>query len=154
MKTLWTKAWAMLLPPWHLISIREQRLLIALGVFILALLAYSQIWQPTRQRLTGLERDYQQQLLLALQLQQVPPSANRTAHPDQPLSLRVSESTAAAGLEMHQMDVDNDVLRLTLSGETKALLQWLDRVEGEGVVLQSLILQKRDARLEAQLVLK
>jgi general secretion pathway protein M len=154
MKNPWGRGWAIFMQRWHHISTREQRLLIALGVFILVLLAYSQIWQPTRQRLTGLERDYQQQLLLALQLQQIPPNVNRTAHPDQPLSLRVSESTAAAGLEMHQMDVDNDVLRLTLSGEAKALLQWLDRVEGEGVALQSLILQKRDARLEAQVVLK
>ena len=70
------------------------------------------------------------------------------------MSLRISESVAAAGLEMHQMDAENDLLRLTLSGDAKVLLQWLDRAERDGALVQSLTLEKRDARLEARVVLR
>jgi general secretion pathway protein M len=59
-----------------------------------------------------------------------------------------------AGLELHQMDTDNDLLRLTLSGDAKALLSWLDQIEREGVALQSLTLEKREARLHAQVILR
>ncbi|MNG35385.1 hypothetical protein D3C84_1221070 [compost metagenome] len=52
------------------------------------------------------------------------------------------------------MDTDNDLLRLTLSGDAKALLQWLDRTERDGVALQSLTLEKRDTVLEARVVLR
>ncbi|VVN78921.1 type II secretion system protein GspM [Pseudomonas fluorescens] len=139
---------------WQRLSTREQRLVSAMGVFILAALAVTLIWQPARQRLETVERQYQQQLTLAAQLQQTQPRGNIPVAADQPLSLRASESVAAAGLELHQMDTDNDLLRLTLSGDAKALLQWLDRTERDGVALQSLTLEKRDAVLEARVVLR
>ncbi|VVN45171.1 hypothetical protein PS862_00412 [Pseudomonas fluorescens] len=139
---------------WQRMSTREQRLLSAMGVFILAALAFTLIWQPARQRLETVERQYQQQLTLAAQLQQAQPRGNIPVAINQPLSLRASESITAAGLELHQMDTDNDLLRLTLSGDAKALLQWLDRTERDGVALQSLTLEKRDAVLEARVVLR
>ena len=139
---------------WQRMSTREHRLVSIRGVFILAVAAFSLIWQPTRQRLETVERQYQQQLTLAAQLQQAQPRGNIPVATDRPLSLRVSESVTAAGLELHQMDTDNDLLRLTLSGDAKALLQWLDRTERDGVALQSLTLEKRDAVLEAQVVLR
>ncbi|VVN80632.1 type II secretion system protein GspM [Pseudomonas fluorescens] len=139
---------------WQRMSTREQRLVSAMGVFILAALAVTLIWQPARQRLETVERQYQQQLTLAAQLQQAQPRGNIPVATAQPLSLRASESVAAAGLELHQMDTDNDLLRLTLSGDARALLQWLDRTERDGVALQSLTLEKRDAVLEARAVLR
>ena len=139
---------------WQRLSIRERRLLWVMGIFILAVVAFSLIWQPTRQRLEAAERQYQQQLSLAAQLQRAQPGSSIPAETHQPLSLRISESVTAAGLELQQMDADNDLLRVTLSGDAKALLQWLDRAERDGVVLQSLTLEKRDAILEARVVLK
>ncbi|HCS42972.1 MAG TPA: type II secretory protein PulM [Pseudomonas sp.] len=139
---------------WQRMSTREQRLVSLMGVFILAVAAFSWIWQPTRQRLETVERQYQQQLTLAAQLQQAQPRGHIPVATDQPLSLRASESVTAAGLELHQMDADNDLLRLTLSGDAKALLQWLDRTERDGIALQSLTLEKRDAVLEARVVLR
>lgn len=139
---------------WQRLSIRERRLLRVLSIFLLGVVAFSLIWQPTRQRLETVERQYQQQLALAAQLQQARPRSNIPALANQPLSLRASESATAAGLELHQMDSENDLLRLTLSGDAKALLQWLDRTERDGVALQSLTLEKRDAVLEARVVLK
>lgn len=139
---------------WLRLSLREQRLLLAMGAFLLAVVAFSLIWQPTRQRLETMERQHQQQLAVSAQLQRAQPRSTPPVVTHQSLSLRVSESATEAGLEIHQMDTDNDVLRLTLSGDAKALLQWLDRTERDGVVLQSLTLEKRDAVLEARVVLR
>lgn len=136
---------------WLRLSIREQRLLLIVGAFLLAVAAFSLIWQPGRQRLETVERQYQQQLALAEQLQRAQPLAVVT---DQPLSLRISESVATAGLELDQLEADNDLLRLTLSGDAKTVLQWLDGVEREGALVQSMTLEKRDFVLEARVVLR
>lgn len=139
---------------WQRLSNREQRLLLAVGVFLLVVAVFSLIWQPPRQRLEAVERGHQQQRALAAQLQRAQPRSTVAVVADQPLSLRISESATAAGLELHQMDADNDLLRLTLSGDAKTLLQWLDRAERDGAVVQSLVLEKRDAVLEARVVLR
>lgn len=139
---------------WKRLSIRERRLLLLVVVFLLAVAAFSLIWQPNRQRLEAVERQYRQQSTLAAQLQRAAPRSTITMVPDQPLSLRISESAAATGLELHQMEADNDLLRLTLSGEAKTLLQWLDGAERDGATVQSLTLEKRDAVLEARVVLR
>ncbi|MGY3171966.1 general secretion pathway protein M [Pseudomonas sp. TE12234] len=139
---------------WQRLSIREQRLLGGLSVFVLGVAAFSLVWQPTQQRLITAERQYQQQLALATRLQQAQPRSHVPKPVDQPLSLRISESAATAGLELQQMNSDNDLLRLTVSGDAMTLLPWLDRIERDGIALQSLTLEKRDAVLEARLVLR
>ncbi|MNI28590.1 Type II secretion system protein M [compost metagenome] len=140
---------------WHRLAIREQRLLMLMGAFVLVVAAFSLIWQPNRERLDAAERQLQRQRMLASQLQRAQPRSEASSLvPDQPLSLRISESATAAGLELHQMDADNDLLRLTVSGDGKTLVQWLDRAEREGATLQSLTLEKRDTLLQARVVLK
>ncbi|KPU55435.1 type II secretion system (T2SS), M family protein [Pseudomonas fluorescens] len=139
---------------WRRMSVREQRLLQVLGAFLLAVVAFSLIWQPTRQRLETVERQYQQQAGLAAQLQRALPRNHVAVDTDQPLSLRISESAAAAGLEIRQMESDSDLLRVTLNGNAQPLMQWLDAMERNGVALQSLTLEKRDDALEARLVLR
>jgi general secretion pathway protein M len=136
------------------LSLRERRLVLALGVFVLGVLAYLFVWQPNQQRLAAAERRYQQQRVLAVQLQQAQPPSHIAPSANQPLSRRISDSATAAGLELHQMDSDNDQLRLTLSGDAMALLPWLDRLERDGSVLQSLTLEARDGSLEARVVLR
>lgn len=136
---------------WLRLSLREQRLLLIVGVFLAGVAAFSLIWQPGRQRLEVVERQYQQQLALAAQLQRARPSVVVT---DQPLSLRISESVAAAGLELDQMEADSDLLRLTLSGDAKRVLEWLDGVEREGALVESMVLEKRDLVLEVRVVLR
>ncbi|MBZ9782293.1 type II secretion system protein M [Pseudomonas sp. REP124] len=137
---------------WQRMTLRERRMVSTLGLFVLSVAAFFLIWQPTQQRLATAERQYRQQLALAAQLQQAQPRAPQST--DQPLSLRISESLATTSLELHQMDTDNDLLRLTLSGEAKDLLSWLDQLERERVTLQSLTLEKRDTALHAQAVLR
>jgi general secretion pathway protein M len=139
---------------WRRISAREQQLLQILGAFLLAVVAFSLIWQPTRQRLETVERQYQQQAGLAAQLQRALPRSHVPVDTEKPLSLRISESATTAGLEIRQMESDSDLLRVTLSGNAQPLMQWLDGIERNGVALQSLTLGKRDDALEARLELR
>lgn len=139
---------------WRRISVREQRLLQVSGAFLLAVVAFSLIWQPTRQRLETVERQYQQQAVLAAQLQRALPRSHVPVDSEKPLSLRISESATAAGLEIRQMENENDLLRVTLNGNAQPLMQWLDGIERDGVALQTLTLEKRDDALEARVVLK
>ena len=139
---------------WRRISVREQRLLQVSGAFLLAVVAFSLIWQPTRQRLETVERQHQQQTVLAAQLQRALPRSHVPVDTDQPLSLRISESATAAGLEIRQMESESDLLRVTLNGNAQPLMQWLDGIERDGVALQTLTLEKRDDVLEARVVLK
>lgn len=143
-----------LLQRWQRLSRREQYLLGGLAAFVLSVAAFSLIWQPTQQRLASAERHYQQQLALAAQLQQARPRSQQQSPAEQPLALRISESVSTTGLELQQMDTDNDLLRLTLSGEAMTLLAWLDQIEQQGAVLQALTLDKRDGLLEARVVLR
>lgn len=138
---------------WDRQSPRDRRLLAGLGVFLLAVLAFSMVWQPARQRLLMAERQYQQQLVLAVEVQLAQPPQGRAAT-TQPLSTQVSESAVAAGLELQQFDVEGDLLRLTVSGDALALFVWLDKTEQGGAALQSLTLEKRGKLLEARLVLQ
>ncbi|NWE79589.1 type II secretion system protein GspM [Pseudomonas yamanorum] len=139
---------------WQQISPRERWLLLAMGLCLLGALAFSLVWQPTVQRMAGSERQYQQQMMLAGQLQQARPGGVARPASDRPLSLRVSDSAVAATLDIQQMDSEGDSLRVTLSGDAQALLAWLDRMEREGEVLQSLTLEKRDNQLWARVVLR
>ncbi|HWT68708.1 MAG TPA: type II secretion system protein GspM [Pseudomonas sp.] len=143
-----------LIAHWQRLSLREQRMVLILGLFVLSVAAFGLIWQPTQQRLASAERQHRQQLALATQLRQAQPRSHAPRPVDQPLSLRISESVAGTGLELHQMDTDSDLLRLTLSGEARALLSWLDSLERDGVALQSLTLEKRETVLHAQVALR
>lgn len=145
--------WPALLQRWQRLSLRERRLLQISGAFVFGVAAFSLVWQPTQQRLAAAERQYHQQLALATQLQVARPRSTREPV-TQPLSLHVSESATEAGLELHQVNTDGDQLRLSLRGDAKALLAWLDRIERNGTVLQSLTLEKRNAVLEARMVLR
>ena len=137
---------------WKGLSVRERYLLKAMALLLLGGVSYALLWQPTQQRWVVAERHYQQQLVLSrrvllAQPQQQAPVAT------QPLPARLSEGAAAAGLDLHQMEVDSDQLRLTLSGEARALLNWLADLERDGTTFLALTLEKREQRLEARLVL-
>lgn len=139
---------------WQGCSPRERWLLGGLAVFLLSVAAFSLIWQPTQARLARAGFEYQRQLQLAAQLQQARPRLSVPTAADQPLSLRISESASVAGLELQQLDSDGTLLRLTISGDALTLLAWLDQLERDGGVLQSLTLDTRDAALEARVELR
>ena len=134
------KGWLALKQAWGRTSRREQGLLLGLAGLVLVALAYTSIWQPTRQRLEVAERQHRQQAELMARIQRAEPTRDATAA-TRPLSVRVNEGATAAGLEIAEMEVDGDSLRLVVSGEANSLLRWLDQQEREGAVLQSLTLE-------------
>lgn len=138
---------------WQRQSRRERYLLAALAAVVLAVLAFSVVWQPAQQRLAQAERNYLQQRVLALAVQQAQPASARSVT-RQPLSVQASESAVAAGLELHQLDVDGDLLRITVSGDALAVLTWLDVTEQQGGQLQALTLNPLEKRLHARLVVQ
>lgn len=139
------------LQTWKAMPARDRFLLNGLAVFLTGALAYQLLWQPTQQRLTNAERHYQQQLNLASQVQSAQPQRIQVAS-TQPLSSRVSASAAAAGLDLQQIEVEDEQLRLTISGEAQTLLMWLANLEQEAGTLQMLTLEKRGSLLAARLV--
>jgi len=136
---------------WKGMPQRDRFLLKGLVVFLTGALAYQLLWQPAQQRLANAERHYQQQLTLARQVQSAQPQQAQVVT-TQPLSSRVSTSAAAAGLDLQQIEVEDEQLRLTISGEAQTLLMWLASLEREAGTLQMLTLEKRGSLLEARLV--
>ncbi|NWA00391.1 type II secretion system protein GspM [Pseudomonas gingeri] len=136
---------------WQRLARRERQLLIGLGIFLLAVVLFSGLWQPAQQRLTQAQRLYQHRWALAAEVQRARPATVRSTS-SQPLSTRLGETTLAAGLELQQLDQDGQSLRVTISGEALALFGWLDQIERGGALLQTLSLEKRDKLLEARVV--
>lgn len=145
--------WRVLKQTWGSLSRREQGLLLGLAGALSVALAYTAIWQPTWQRREVAERQYQQQAELNARIQRAEPTRDMTVA-TRPLSVRVNESATAAGLDMAQMELDGDSLRLAVSGEANALLHWLDQQEREGAVLRSLTLEVENGVLGARVVLR
>lgn len=145
--------WRVLKQTWGSLSRREQGLLLGLAGLLSVALAYTAIWQPTRQRLEVAERQYRQQAELSARIQRAEPTRDTTTA-TRPLSVRVNESATAVGLDMAEMEVDDDSLRLAVSGDANALLQWLDQQEREGAVLRSLALEVENGVLVARVVLR
>ncbi|BBP56936.1 type II secretion system protein GspM [Pseudomonas sp. St316] len=141
-----------LIQAWGRVSRREQQLLLGLVGLLLVVVAYTLIWQPTRQRLEVAERQYRQQVELHARIQRAEPTRDLTAA-TRPLSVRVNDSATAAGLDIAEMEVDGDSLRLVVSGDANSLLHWLDQQEREGAVLQSLTLEAENGLLGARVVL-
>lgn len=138
---------------WYRLPRRDRWMLALLGVFLLTVLAFSGLWQPARERLATAERVHQQRLLQARDVLRAQP-VNPAMGVRQGFSSDVSKSVTAAGLELQNVDLDGELLRLTLSGNAEALLKWINQAERQGAILQALTLDKRDTQLEARVVLR
>jgi len=147
------KAWRVLKQTWQKLARREQGLLLGGAGLLSVTLAYTSIWQPTQQRLDVAERQYRQQAELSARIQRAEPTRDATAD-TRPVSVRVNESATAAGLDIKEMEVDDDSLRLAVSGDANTLLHWLDQQEREGAGLRSLTLEVENGVLSARVVLR
>lgn len=136
---------------WKTLAPRERWLLSALACFLIGVLFFQMLWQPSQQRLVKAEQQYQRQLALAQQLKDAQPGPTLQA-PSSPQASKISQSAEAAGLNLQQIEVESDQLRLTISGDAQVLLKWLAQLEREAGAFQMLTLEKRDSHLEARLV--
>jgi len=135
---------------WLQLPRRDRQLCAVLGVFLLAVFAFYGVWQPAQQRLTAAQTLYAQRIAQAGEVQRARPTRAARVY-TQPLSSRLSESAASAGLDVQQFEMDNQVLRITLSGNALVALEWLNRIEQEGAEFESLSLEKSGQALQVQL---
>lgn len=152
MKKAIAKMSVWLVGPWSRLGPRDRRMLVLLAAVLLAVLLWQGLWQPAQVRLAGAERQFQQHWELAREISTASPQSSRASAPVGPA--QVSETVAAAGLELEQLNVDASLVRLTLRGDPLALLTWLEDMERRGAILQNLVLEKRAAQLEASLGLE
>lgn len=136
---------------WKALAPRERLLLSALTYFLIGVSLFHVLWQPSQQRLARAEQQYQRQVVLAQQLNDVQPGSALQA-PSPPQASTISQSAEAAGLSLQQIEVESDQLRLTISGDAQVLLKWLAQLERDAGAFQTLTLEKRDSHLEARLV--
>jgi general secretion pathway protein M len=135
---------------WRQLGARERAMLALLGAFLLVATLIKGVWQPTQQRLERAERTYHQHLALAFDMQKARPI--RQSQSSQPWSSHLSESVAAAGLELLQLDKDPRSLRAAISGDGRVLLDWLIKTERDGARMQSMVLERQDDQLRASVV--
>ena len=152
MKKAIVTVFALMSRPWRRLEARDRRVLVLLSAVLLAVLLWQGLWLPAQLRLESAERRYQQQWALGREIGAAIPQRSRAPAPVRPA--QVSEAVAAAGLELEQLDVDGNVLRLTLRGDALALLTWLEGMERSGAILQSLVLETRATQLQARLGLE
>ena len=115
---------------WRQLPRRDRQLCGVLAVFLSMVFGFYGLWQPAQQRAQ-------------------PTRATRVY--TQPLSSRLSESAASAGLQVQQFDVDTQRIRISLSGNAMAVLEWLNRIEQEGAEFENLSLEKSAQVLQVQL---
>ncbi|MDE1529404.1 type II secretion system protein GspM [Pseudomonas carnis] len=140
------------LQAWNALSSRDRFLLKGLAVFLIGVLLLQTLWLPGRERLANAERYHQQQLLLAQQVQRAQPQRTGPAAV-QPSASSINDSAEASGLDVTQVEVQNERLRLSLNGEAEALLNWLAVLERDVDTFEVLTLVKRADRLEAHIEL-
>lgn len=141
---------ALLHERWRQLPRRDRQLCGVLAVFLSVVFGFYSVWQPAQQRLTAAQTLYAQHVVQAAEVQRAQPAQTAKVH-SQPLSTRLSQSATSAGLNVQQFEMDTQRLRITLSGNALAVLEWLNRIEQEGAQLESLTLEKNDQTLEAHL---
>ncbi|MFP3515873.1 type II secretion system protein GspM [Pseudomonas sp. SIMBA_077] len=135
---------------WRQLPRRDRQLCGVLAVFLGVVLGFYCVWQPAQQRLAKAQALYAKRVVQAAEVQRAQPAQTAKVH-TQPLSSRLSKSAENAGLNVQQFEMDTQMLRITLSGNALAVLEWLHRIEQEGAQLANLTLEKNDQALAAQL---
>lgn len=135
---------------WQQLPRRDRQLCGVLAVFLLVVLSVYGLWLPAQQRLSTAQTLYTKHLAQAGDVQRALPAPALKTY-DQPLTTRLSESAAGAGLSVQQFETDAQMLRITLSGDAISVLNWLNRIEQEGADFERVSLEKRDSSLQAQL---
>jgi general secretion pathway protein M len=135
------KRWQTLRGHWAALQRRERQALTLMAVVLLACVAWRLAWQPSTAQLAAARESYQAQLLLAAQAHRARPWQAGSAPAGKPLPSQLNESALAAGLRVSRFDIDSDSLRMTLSGESGALLGWLQQTEQQGTRFETLVLE-------------
>lgn len=146
------KLWQTLSGHWTALQPRERQAVALMAGVLLACAAWLLVWQPSRAALATARESYQTQLLLAAQAHRAGPGQAGGAAVAKPPPSHLNESALAAGLRVSRFDIDSDSLRMTLSGDSGALLGWLQQMEQQGTRLETLVLEVEGEMLQLGLM--
>lgn len=139
---------------WRGLQGRDQLALIVLAMVLAAALLYTGAWQSMQSRLALAQRGLLDQQALALRIEASLGVA--TVRLPAMTSSQVRSSAVEAGLQVAGLELRENRLHLSVSGDALALLDWLTMVEVRNGHWASLLLEKRGEQLHAaaQLQLK
>lgn len=131
---------------WQRRAPRERLALCIMALVGMAISTWLLLWLPGQHRLAQARQAYQEQLALAQLAARAQPrqAYNLTAPP--PSNLH--DTALAAGLLVGRFDVDAQAVHLSVSGPASVLLNWLQRMELQGVAVEALVLEVSDGGLQ------
>lgn len=136
---------------WQQLTTRDRQALGWLSAFLLAVLVYTQLWQPLQQGATDARQRYQQQQALLAYLQQhadsIQPAAKTSQQaPLQPEQLQgvITRSARQHQLQIDRLDPDSDgSLSLQIPNvRTPVLFRWLQTLQQQGIQVAQASLQR------------
>lgn len=147
---------------WQRLQPRERLSLGLLLAFLLAVLGYLLLWQPSQQRLAEARSHFEEQRALYAYLQQNTELARqmsgttRAVLAADQLQGLVTESAQQRGLRVESFDSSGDGLQVTLPGASYAmLLRWFDELQAAGASLGEVSLSRvGDGLVDARLTVR
>lgn len=152
-----------LLRRWQTLARREQLALGSLGAFLLVVLLYLMLWQPTQTRLIAARHAFEAQRELNAYLhRQAPAARNLLSTPSQvidPVRLQgmVTATAATQGLTIERLDNAGDgALQLNLQpAPFSQLLNWFTVLQEQGVqIVEAGLDRAEDNKVAARLSLR
>lgn len=145
--------------PFSNLPARERQALMLLALFLGVVLIWTLLWQPQRLALQNAERDYQDELQLAADLQRLPASGGSqpgAAIDADALPGLLARTSAEASLNLERLDNEQQGrVNLSLDGALTDLLPWLQQLGEQGVEVSSANLEVNpQAQVRARLVLE
>jgi len=154
---------SLLLQRWRALAPREQFSLGGLGAFLLLVLLYLTLWQPTQERLAAARNAFEKQRELNAYLHsQAPAARNLASTPQQAIDPErlqgmVTASAAIQGLTIERLDNSGDgAVQLNLQPAPFAqLLRWFTVLQEQGVQIAEAGLDRaEDNKVAARLSLR
>jgi len=146
------KAWHALKRHWDALQARERLALSIMVAVLVCLAAWQLLWQSSRDHLAQAHEHYRAQLALASQAARAQAWQAGSGTAQALLPSHLSDSAMAAGLQIKHLQIDGDTQRMTLAGDTDALLGWLHLMQQQGLRIESLVLEVEGAVLQLVLV--
>jgi general secretion pathway protein M len=146
------KTWHALMGRWNRLQARERLALSIMVAVLVCLAAWQLLWQSSRDHLAQAQEGYRDQLALATQAARAQAWQAGSAPAQTLLPSHLNDSALAAGLQVKQFEIDSDTQRMTLLGDTSALLGWLHLMQQQGLRIESLVLEVEGATLQLVLV--
>lgn len=150
-----------LIQRWQHLPSRERVALTVLAGFLALVLLYVMIWQPAFKRLDQARDYYQSQQVLHVYIQENASKVSRSGSTESVLESEqlqglVTSTAQQRGLSLERLDNDGSALLISMSKVPfETLLLWLSELQGKGVRLSDVNLDRADTgKVDARVTLQ